>query len=84
MLKSDQWLSESQHVEREVRGAINFRNIPSTQIYALGQPTSNAIDEVVNRIKQEHPTASNILWITLREEPIVYVGNNSVHLFSFG
>lgn len=76
LLKSDQWLSESQHVEREVRGAINFRKIPDTQIYALGQPTSSAIDEVVGRIKQEHPGASSILWITLREEPIVYVNGS--------
>jgi hypothetical protein len=73
LLKSDNWLKESQHVQHEVRGAINFRKVHDTQIYALGQPTMNAVDEVVSRIKQEHPGASSILWITLREEPIVYV-----------
>lgn len=56
-----------------MRGAINFRNIPGTQIYALGQPTADAVDEVVNRVKNAHPTAKKILWIALREEPIVYV-----------
>lgn len=56
-----------------VRGASNFRNIPGTTIYALGQPSIDAIDEVVARIKQEHPHADHIAWITLREEPVVYI-----------
>ncbi|KAF8492621.1 inositol hexakisphosphate-domain-containing protein [Russula emetica] len=73
LLKSDRWLSESQHVSLEMRGAINFRNIPGTNIYALGQPTIEAIDEVIDRIKLAHPEAGRIAWVTLREEPIVYV-----------
>ncbi|KAA1467713.1 hypothetical protein DENSPDRAFT_832824 [Dentipellis sp. KUC8613] len=73
LLKSDQWFSESQDMADGVRGAINFRNIPGTKIYALGQPTEEAIDEVVARVKKAHPEADRILWITLREEPIVYV-----------
>ncbi|KAF9048553.1 inositol hexakisphosphate-domain-containing protein [Panaeolus papilionaceus] len=73
LLKSDQWLSESHHVDHAVRGAINFRRVPDTTIYALGQPTVEAIDEVVRRIKAAHPSASNMVWITLREEPVVYV-----------
>ncbi|PPQ64143.1 hypothetical protein CVT24_008773 [Panaeolus cyanescens] len=73
LLKSDQWLSESHHVDHGVRGAINFRRVPDTTIYALGQPTVEAIDEVVRRIKEAHSSASNMVWITLREEPVVYV-----------
>ncbi|KAI9453330.1 inositol hexakisphosphate-domain-containing protein [Russula earlei] len=73
LLKSDQWFSESQPVSLEMRGAINFRNIPGTNIYALGQPTIEAVDEVIDRIKQAHPQAARIAWVTLREEPIVYV-----------
>ncbi|KAH9856633.1 inositol hexakisphosphate-domain-containing protein [Lenzites betulinus] len=73
LLKSDQWLSRSTHVAHGVRGAINFRNIPGTNIYALGQPTLEAVDEVVRRVQAAHPEASRIMWITLREEPIVYV-----------
>jgi hypothetical protein len=56
-----------------VRGAISFRNIPGTCIYALGQPTVAAIDEVVARVKEDNPKTQHISWITLREEPIVYV-----------
>jgi hypothetical protein len=73
LLKSDQWLRESHEVEDGVRGAINFRQVPSTNIYALGQPTTEAIDEVVQRIRREHPSSQKVVWITLREEPIVYI-----------
>ena len=73
LLKSDQWLSESREMADGVRGAINFRNIPGTTIYALGQPSLSAIDEVVRRVKHAHPNAEKVMWITLREEPIVYI-----------
>uniref|UniRef100_A0A8H7Y3N0 Inositol hexakisphosphate-domain-containing protein n=1 Tax=Psilocybe cubensis TaxID=181762 RepID=A0A8H7Y3N0_PSICU len=73
LLKSDQWIGESHHVEHGVRGAINFRQVPDTDIYALGQPTIAAIDEVVERVQTSHPGAQKIIWITLREEPIVYI-----------
>ncbi|GLB40222.1 putative inositol hexakisphosphate [Lyophyllum shimeji] len=73
LLKSDQWLREAYHVEDGVRGAINFRFVPETNIYALGQPTMEAIDEVVEKVKQAHPEAPCIVWITLREEPVVYI-----------
>ncbi|KAJ7285370.1 inositol hexakisphosphate-domain-containing protein, partial [Mycena rebaudengoi] len=73
LLKSDQWLRESHHVDHGVRGAINFRQVPATNIYALGQPTLEAINEVITRIKSAHPSARRVIWITLREEPIVYI-----------
>ncbi|KAK0446168.1 inositol hexakisphosphate-domain-containing protein [Armillaria borealis] len=73
LLKSDQWLSQGRSVDDGVRGAINFRRVPGTNIYALGQPTIEAIDEVVGRIKDAHPSAQRVVWITLREEPIVYI-----------
>ncbi|KAF8628035.1 hypothetical protein AX15_004150 [Amanita polypyramis BW_CC] len=73
LLKSDQWLRKSHHVVDGVRGANNFRQVPGTTIYALGQPTLEAIDEVVRRIKVEHPHAQQIIWVTLREEPLVYI-----------
>ncbi|KAG6332100.1 hypothetical protein ID866_6987 [Astraeus odoratus] len=73
LLKSDQWLSKSQRVLHSVRGAINFRNIPGTNIYACGQPTEAAIDEVVCLVKENYPNANKVVWVTLREEPIVYI-----------
>ena len=54
---------------------INFRNVPGTKIYALGQPTLEAMDQVLQQIRTEHSTASRVVWIVLREEPVVYVNS---------
>ncbi|EKM78648.1 hypothetical protein AGABI1DRAFT_100687 [Agaricus bisporus var. burnettii JB137-S8] len=72
LLKSDQWLRR-QTVEDSIRGAINFRSIPNSNIYALGQPTVEAVDDVISKIKHAHGSAPRIVWITLREEPVVYI-----------
>ncbi|KAH7884393.1 inositol hexakisphosphate-domain-containing protein [Phlebopus sp. FC_14] len=73
LLKSDQWLSKSHRDLHAVRGAINFRKIPGTNIYACGQPTEAAINEVVRLVKEDHPNANKVVWVTLREEPIIYI-----------
>ncbi|KAJ3567855.1 hypothetical protein NP233_g6086 [Leucocoprinus birnbaumii] len=73
LLKSDQWIRRQTVEENSIRGAINFRQIPNSNIYALGQPTTEAVDDVVSRIKRAHPDAPRIVWITLREEPVVYI-----------
>lgn len=73
LLKSDQWLSESQRVSQSIRGVTNFRSIPGTNIYACGQPTESAIHQVAQLIKERHPNANKVVWVTLREEPIVYI-----------
>ena len=73
LLKSDQWLSETHEVVQGVRGASNFRKISGTSIYALGQPSIDAIEEVVRRVREDYPDAEHIAWITLREEPVVYI-----------
>lgn len=73
LLKSDQWISETHDTVQGLRGASNFRNIAGTSIYALGQPTIDAIDEVVRRIKEDYSNVDHIAWITLREEPVVYI-----------
>ncbi|KAG6865984.1 hypothetical protein C0991_009986 [Blastosporella zonata] len=73
LLKSDQWIRESSSVEHDIRGAINFRSIPGTNIYALGQPSMAAVGEVVDLVKEAHPSAPSIVWVTLREEPVVYI-----------
>ncbi|KAJ1307486.1 hypothetical protein OPQ81_001585 [Rhizoctonia solani] len=74
LLKSDMWKSERHDAWAEtIRGAINFRNIPGTNIYALGQPNEEAIGAVVRRVKEEYPNVHKVAWINLREEPIIYV-----------
>lgn len=73
LLKSDQWLQDSEHTPSGIRGVSSFRNIEGTNIYACGQPTADAIDEVVERVRKDWPEAGDIVWITLREEPIIVI-----------
>ena len=56
-----------------MRGARGFRNIEGTNIYACGQPTADAIGEVVDRVRKDWPDAEDMVWITLREEPIIVI-----------
>ncbi|KAG9015211.1 hypothetical protein FRB94_004330 [Tulasnella sp. JGI-2019a] len=76
LLKSDQWRAESTRVANGVRGAINFRNVGGSNIYCLGQPTEEAIGAVLARVAGQHPAIEQIAWITLREEPIVYINGD--------
>ncbi|KAG8748240.1 hypothetical protein FRC10_007629 [Ceratobasidium sp. 414] len=67
LLKSDLWRSESHDMGADrLRGAINFRNIPGTNIFALGQPNEEAIEAVVHRVKEDFPHVKKIAWINLR------------------
>lgn len=73
LLKSDQWHQEYEEIPGGVRGAPYFRNVPGTNIYACGQPTSEAIEEVVARVHRDFPEPGDMIWITLREEPIIII-----------
>ncbi|KZT41862.1 hypothetical protein SISSUDRAFT_1069720 [Sistotremastrum suecicum HHB10207 ss-3] len=76
LLKSDLWLLQSKDSVHAIRGVMNFRNIKGTRIYALGQPSTDAIDEVISQISRNNPQSEEIIWITLREEPIVYINGS--------
>lgn len=65
LLKSDKWQSES--IE------TNFRRVPGSPIFALGQPSQHAILQVVSKTRQQLPNIRKVLWINLREEPVVMV-----------
>ena len=76
LLKSDQWHQDAEYVPNPVRGAVSFRNVPGTTIYACGQPTEAAIDEVVLRVRNDFPDTDHLVWICLREEPIVVINGS--------
>lgn len=92
LLKSDQWLTKAASSSDGVRGAVGFRQIPGSNIYAcvrfsfsvsqkvsdaflcpfsIGQPTEDAIGFVLSKIKERTPTATALVWLNLREEPLV-------------
>ena len=55
----------------KIDGAPNFRNIPGFPVYGTGQPTDVGIEAIINKIKKTDN--EKIIWINLRQEPIVYI-----------
>ena len=60
-----------------VRGALNFRRIPRSSLYALSQPTSDGLGRVLERVSADigssAETERKIVWVNLREEPLIYI-----------
>ena len=69
ILKEDHWYKESSN-DSTVKGAPNFRKIPDFPIYAVAQPTLSGIKNVLESLDRR---TSTIIWINLREEPLVYI-----------
>jgi hypothetical protein len=72
ILKNDQWRVAS--VEGEVpsipiRGAINFRRVPDSNLYGLSQPTQDAIEKVLENVRQGMDSNGQIVWMNLRCDP---------------
>lgn len=61
-----------------VPGAPNFRKIETSscsphQIYAVAQPTQAALEKILEIVSSALPTPRRIVWINVREEPLVYI-----------
>ena len=70
ILKVDFW-GDVQNASFKINGASNFRKIPGFPVYGVAQPTMNGIRNSLQFLGQEH--SSKILWINLREEPLIYI-----------
>lgn len=57
-----------------VRGAINFRRVPKSSLYALSQPTKDGIKRVLQKVRNNLTTSAGgsegedkkVVWINLR------------------
>lgn len=56
-----------------IEGATHFRRIESTRIYGVAQPTVDGLRKVLRSLLTDRPQNQKILWINLREEPIIYI-----------
>jgi len=62
-----------------IPGAPNFRRIDAqgasspNQIYAVAQPTLSALEMILETISSTLPTPRRIVWINVREEPLLYI-----------
>jgi hypothetical protein len=76
---------QGQHaVVSEIPGAPNFRRIDAelhgssscasnNQIYAVAQPTLAALETILESVSSSLPTPRRIVWINVREEPLLYI-----------
>ncbi|KIR34499.1 hypothetical protein I352_02746 [Cryptococcus deuterogattii MMRL2647] len=74
--KSDLWLTESASSNEGVRGAIGFRQIKGSTIYATGQPTQDAISTILSTVHERWPNIESVIWVCLREEPLVMINGS--------
>ncbi|KAG1474862.1 hypothetical protein G6F56_000086 [Rhizopus delemar] len=77
ILKVDFWhfgypkeTGQERHHRFVIDGASNFRRVDNTHIYGVAQPTVNGLRQVVRNLLH---SSERILWINLREEPIIYI-----------
>lgn len=74
ILKMDLWSSEYK-LPVDVDGAINFRKMQERSIYAMAQPRLQAVGAIIERLYADMDTDQHIVWINVREEPLVYIHN---------
>lgn len=77
LLKSDLWLIDTATSSEGVRGAVGFRKMRGDNaVYATGQPTQDAIAIILHKVRQRSPHISTVIWVCLREEPLVMINGS--------
>ncbi|KAI8809960.1 inositol hexakisphosphate-domain-containing protein [Cladochytrium replicatum] len=87
LLKIDHWQMGSE--EGLIKGAPNFRSAGTLKVYGVAQPTIQGIKSVIKLLRSQDNQSMNqidgtcsnfinkpmpdIVWINLREEPIIYI-----------
>lgn len=60
--------------DHRVTGAPNFRQVPGTTLWGVGQPTLHGVRAILNHLgTRRGDVHQRVLWINLREEPLVYI-----------
>merc|ERR1712001_2526 len=63
-----------QKLPDKVDGCPNFRRVPGYKVYCCGQPTVAGFENALNKACGEiYPKTNKIVWINMRQEPVVYV-----------
>merc|ERR1712236_23915 len=68
-----------QKLPEKVEGVPNFRRVPGYKVYCCGQPTIAGFENALNKACGNiYPKDGKILWLNMRQEPIVYVNGNPI------
>ncbi len=59
----------------KINGVPNFRRVIGYKVYCCGQPTADGIERAIEKVCEigKYPKDKPIIWINMRQEPIVYV-----------
>lgn len=66
ILKSDQWHHEASAEDLAISGAMNFRRVEGTSVFALSQPTQDGIQRVLGKLGEDGSLSGKVTWINLR------------------
>merc|ERR1711910_149374 len=67
-----------QKLKDKVDGVPNFRRVPGYKVFCCGQPTKEGFIKAIEKVCEKYPKDGPIVWINMRQEPIVYVNGNPV------
>merc|ERR1712241_570075 len=68
-----------QKLPEKVDGVPNFRRVPGYKVYCCGQPTIEGFTNALNKACGDiYPKTNKIIWLNMRQEPIVYVNGNPI------
>jgi len=67
-----------QKLKDKIDGVPNFRRVPGYKVYCCGQPTQAGFEQAIEKVTEKYPKDGPIVWINMRQEPIVYINGNPV------
>jgi len=67
-----------QRLPDKIEGAPNFRRVPGYKVYCCGQPTITGFEKALEKVCEKYPKDGPIIWLNMRQEPVVYVNGDPV------
>merc|ERR1711899_44382 len=68
-----------QKLKDKIEGVPNFRRVPGYKVFCCGQPTIEGFEKAIEKAcGDKWPKDGPIIWLNMRQEPIVYVNGNPV------
>ncbi len=67
-----------QKLPEKIPGLPNWRRVPGYKVYCCGQPTIDGFDKAIELVCQKWPKDGPIIWINMRQEPILYVNGDPI------
>lgn len=67
-----------QKLKDKIDGVPNFRRVPGYKVFCCGQPTKEGFIKACEKVCEKWPKDGKIIWINMRQEPVVYLNGNPI------